>query len=67
MIATQKSRRFLVNKCILTEIIYFQISQIYIGKLYKDYAQERIKYTELLAENWRSMEIQIASMPSAFI
>ncbi|KTW29928.1 uncharacterized protein T551_01872 [Pneumocystis jirovecii RU7] len=67
LIATQKSRRFLVNKCILTEIIYFQISQIYIGKLYKDYAQERIKYTELLAENWRSMEIQIASMPSAFI
>ncbi|KAG5518601.1 hypothetical protein PMAC_002997 [Pneumocystis sp. 'macacae'] len=67
LIANQRSRHFFINKCILTEIIYFQISQIYIGKLYRDYAQERIKYSELLAENWRSMEIQIASMPSAFI
>ncbi|KTW27991.1 hypothetical protein T552_01856 [Pneumocystis carinii B80] len=67
LILSQQSRCFSINKCILNELVYFQISQAHIGKLYKDYVQERIKYTELLAENWRSMEIQITSIPFGFV
>ncbi|QSL66094.1 hypothetical protein MERGE_000469 [Pneumocystis wakefieldiae] len=67
LILSQRSHCFSVNKCILNELVYFQISQAHMGKLYKDYVQERIKYAELLAENWRSMEIQITSIPFGFV
>lgn len=45
------------------ELSYFQQSQYHISKLHQDWSQERVKYAELQAGNWRALSEEVESMP----
>lgn len=42
---------------------YFQDSQYQVSRWNQDWAQERVKYSELQADNWRQLNDQLESMP----
>lgn len=50
-------------ECIRDEIIYFQQSQYHVSKLHIDWSQERVKYAELQADNWRVLGEEVEGMP----
>jgi len=43
--------------------MFFQGSQYSVARLHQDWAQERVKYAELQADNWRSLAEQVEGMP----
>ena len=45
------------------ELLYFQHSQYHVSKLHQDWSQERVKYAELQADNWRVLSEQVENMP----
>lgn len=59
----QHARGVLIKECIRDELIYFQGSQYHISRLHQDWSQERVKYAELQADNWRALSDEVEGMP----
>ncbi|PWY69121.1 hypothetical protein BO70DRAFT_390213 [Aspergillus heteromorphus CBS 117.55] len=62
-IVHQHARGVFIKECIRDELVYFQQSQYHISRLHQDWSQERVKYSELQADNWRSLSDQVEGMP----
>lgn len=62
-IVAQHARGVLVKECIRDELIYFQQSQYHVSRWNQDWAQERVKYAELQADNWRQLHEELEGMP----
>ncbi|PWW79404.1 hypothetical protein C7212DRAFT_275497 [Tuber magnatum] len=62
-IVDQRARGVLIKECIRDELIYFQNSQYHVARLHQDWSQERVKYAELHADNWRSLCNDVEGMP----
>lgn len=62
-IIQQHARGVLIKECVRDEIVTFQSTIFGISHLHQDWAQERVKYAELQASNWRSLVEDIESMP----
>ncbi|ATZ52304.1 Bcmvp1 [Botrytis cinerea B05.10] len=62
-IVAQHARGIFIKECIRDELSYFQSTQYNISRLSQDWAQERVKYSELQAHNWRQLEEELESMP----
>lgn len=64
-IVAQHARSVFIIECIRDELLFFQKSQYHVTRLHQDWAQERVKYAELQADNWRALGEEVESMPSA--
>ncbi|KAL9577113.1 MAG: hypothetical protein Q9212_006581 [Teloschistes hypoglaucus] len=62
-IVDQHARGIFIKECIRDELSYFQQSQYHISKLHQDWSQERVKYAELQAGNWRALSEEVENMP----
>lgn len=62
-IVTQHNRSVFVKECIRDELRFFQNTQYNVSKLTQDWAQERVKYSEMLADNWRRLLDDLEGMP----
>ncbi|EAW14572.1 sorting nexin Mvp1 [Aspergillus clavatus NRRL 1] len=62
-IVQQHARGVFIKECIRDELVHFQRSQYHISRLHQDWSQERVKYSELQADNWRSLSDQVEGMP----
>ncbi|MCJ1319606.1 Sorting nexin mvp1 [Xylographa vitiligo] len=63
-IVNQHTRSVLIKECMRDELIFFQQSQYHISKLHQDWSQERVKYAELQADNWRALSEEVDNMPT---
>ncbi|KAK9450408.1 uncharacterized protein V1518DRAFT_413771 [Limtongia smithiae] len=63
-IKEQHTRSWLIKECMRDELAYFQQTKYRVAKLFQDYAQERLKYAELFAENWRVLSNEISEVPT---
>ncbi|KAF1355911.1 sorting nexin-like protein mvp1 [Lizonia empirigonia] len=64
-IVQQHARGVFIKECIRDELLYFQKSQYHISRLHQEWSQERVKYAELQADNWRALSEEVESMPTA--
>lgn len=64
-IVQQHARGVFIKECIRDELIYFQRSQYHISRLHQDWSQERVKYAELQADNWRALSEEVEGMPTS--
>jgi sorting nexin-8 len=64
-IVQQHARGVFIRECIRDELLFFQKSQYHISRLHQEWAQERVKYAELQADNWRALSEEVESMPAA--
>lgn len=64
-IVNQHNRSVFVKECLRDELIYFQNSQYHVTHWNQDWAQERVKYSEMLADNWRRLLDELEGMPTA--
>ncbi|EFX01563.1 sorting nexin mvp1 [Grosmannia clavigera kw1407] len=62
-IVKQHNRSVLVKECIRDELVYFQSTQYHVSRWNQDWAQERVKYSEMLADNWRRLLDELDGMP----
>ncbi|KAL1892824.1 Sorting nexin mvp1 [Ceratocystis pirilliformis] len=62
-IVDQHNRSVFVRECIRDELRYFQVTQYHVTRWNQDWAQERVKYAEILADNWRSLIDGLEGMP----
>ena len=60
----QHARGVFVKESMRDELIYFQQSQYQISHLHQDWSQERVKYSELQADNWRQLSDEVEGMPT---
>ncbi|KAH8705289.1 sorting nexin Mvp1 [Talaromyces proteolyticus] len=63
-IVQQHARGVFIKECIRDELTYFQQSQYHISRLHQDWSQERVKYAELQADNWRNLSEEVEGMPN---
>lgn len=63
-IVNQHNRHIFVRECIRDELSYFQATQYHITRWNQDWAQERVKYSEMLADNWRRLLDALDGMPT---
>ncbi|KAI9867860.1 MAG: Sorting nexin mvp1 [Trichoglossum hirsutum] len=63
-IVDQHARGVFIKECIRDELIFFQSSQYHVSRLHQDWSQERVKYAELQADNWRALSEEVDGMPS---
>ncbi|PGH32809.1 hypothetical protein GX50_04410 [[Emmonsia] crescens] len=63
-IVQQHARGVFIKECIRDELLYFHMSQYHISRLHQDWSQERVKYAELQADNWRSLCEEVEAMPT---
>ncbi|KAJ4990861.1 sorting nexin mvp1 [Stagonosporopsis vannaccii] len=64
-IVQQHARGVFIKECIRDELLFFQKSQYHVSRLHQEWSQERVKYAELQADNWRALSEEVESMPSA--
>jgi sorting nexin-8 len=64
-IVQQHARGVFIKECVRDEIVTFQTTIYAISRMHQDWSQERVKYAELQASNWRSLVDQLESMPVA--
>lgn len=64
-IVQQHARGVFTKECIRDELLYFQQSQYHISRLHQDWSQERVKYAELQADNWKSLSEEVEGMPTS--
>ncbi|KAL2011356.1 hypothetical protein VTN00DRAFT_4074 [Thermoascus crustaceus] len=64
-IVQQHARGVFIKECIRDELLYFQQSQYHISRLHQDWSQERVKYAELQADNWKSLSEEVEGMPTS--
>jgi len=62
-IVAQHARGVFIKECIRDELLYFQNSQHHVSRWNQDWAQERVKYSELHADNWKQLQEELESMP----
>ncbi|KAF1957941.1 hypothetical protein CC80DRAFT_491264 [Byssothecium circinans] len=62
-IVQQHARGVFIIECIRDEVLFFQQSQYHVSRLHQDWSQERVKYAELQAENWRVLSEEVEGMP----
>ena len=62
-IVQQHARGVFIKECIRDEVVFFQQSQYVVSKLHQDWSQERVKYAELQASNWRALSEEVENMP----
>lgn len=62
-IVQQHARGVFIKECVRDEIITFQSTIHAISRFHQDWAQERVKYAELQASNWRQLVDSVESMP----
>jgi len=62
-IVQQHNRSIFVRECIRDELLHFQTSQYHVSHWNQDWAQERVKYSEMLADNWRRLLDELEGMP----
>ncbi|KAI6353084.1 Sorting nexin mvp1 [Pyricularia grisea] len=63
-IVNQHNRHIFVRECVRDELSYFQATQYHITRWNQDWAQERVKYSEMLADNWRRLLDSLDGMPT---
>jgi sorting nexin-8 len=63
-IVQQHARGVFIKECVRDELFFFQQSQYHITRLHQDWSQERVKYAELQADNWRSLSEEVEGMPN---
>ncbi|EWC48608.1 hypothetical protein DRE_01830 [Drechslerella stenobrocha 248] len=64
-IVRQRARGVLIRECVMDELVFFQGTQYHVSRLQQDWAQERIKYAELYADNWKALGNAVDAMPLA--
>ena len=62
-IVQQHARGVFIKECIRDEVVTFQGTIFAISRFHQDWAQERVKYAELQASNWKTLVEDIDSMP----
>ncbi|KAJ4403508.1 Sorting nexin mvp1 [Gnomoniopsis sp. IMI 355080] len=62
-IVNQHNRSVFVKECIRDELLTFQSTQYHVSRWNQDWAQERVKYSEMLADNWRRLLDELEGMP----
>ncbi|KAI0148394.1 hypothetical protein GGR57DRAFT_239459 [Xylariaceae sp. FL1272] len=62
-IVNQHNRSIFVKECIRDELVTFQQTQYHVSRWNQDWAQERVKYSEMLADNWRRLLDELEGMP----
>ncbi|KAL7625982.1 Sorting nexin mvp1 [Parahypoxylon ruwenzoriense] len=62
-IVNQHNRSIFVKECIRDELVSFQQTQFHVSRWNQDWAQERVKYSEMLADNWRRLLDELEGMP----
>ena len=62
-IVDQHARGVFIRECIRDELVFFQQSQYHISRLHQDWSQERVKYAELQADNWKALSDEVENMP----
>ncbi|KAF1815368.1 sorting nexin-like protein mvp1 [Eremomyces bilateralis CBS 781.70] len=62
-IVAQHARGVFIKECVRDELVYFQQSQYNVSRLHQDWSQERVKYAELQADNWRGLSEEVEGMP----
>ena len=62
-ITDQHARGVFIKECIRDELNYFQSSQYHVSRMHQDWSQERVKYAELQADNWRRLGDEVEHMP----
>ena len=50
------ARRVLQKEGLRDELVYFHGSQFHVARMHQDWGAERVKYVELMAENWRGLQ-----------
>ncbi|KAF4551325.1 Sorting nexin mvp1-like protein [Elsinoe fawcettii] len=63
-IVDQHARGVFIKECVRDELQYFNRSIYHISRMHQDWSQERVKYSELGADNWRSLADQVEGMPT---
>lgn len=59
----QHARGVFIKECLRDELNLFQRSQYHVSRLHQDWSQERVKYAELQADNWRGLAEEVEGMP----
>lgn len=59
----QHARGVFIKECIRDELLHFQDTQYRVTRLHQDWAQERVKYAELQADNFRGLVDAVEGMP----
>ncbi|KAH7139144.1 sorting nexin-like protein mvp1 [Dendryphion nanum] len=62
-IVQQHARGVFIKECVRDELLFFQHTQYHISRLHQDWSQERVKYAELQADNWRALSEEVEGMP----
>ncbi|KFG80895.1 Sorting nexin mvp-1 [Metarhizium anisopliae] len=62
-IVQQHNRSIFVKECIRDELVTFQSTQYHVSRWNQDWAGERVKYAEMLADNWRRLLDELEGMP----
>lgn len=62
-IVQQHNRSIFVKECLRDELVTFQSSQYHVSRWNQDWAGERVKYAEMLADNWRRLLDELEGMP----
>lgn len=62
-IVQQHNRSIFVKECLRDELLTFQTTQYHISRWNQDWAGERVKYAEMLADNWRRLLDELEGMP----
>ncbi|KAK7540373.1 sorting nexin Mvp1 [Phyllosticta citricarpa] len=62
-IVNQHARGVFIKECLRDEITFFQTSMYHVSRLHQDWSQERVKYSELQADNWRALSEEVDGMP----
>ncbi|KAF2111473.1 hypothetical protein BDV96DRAFT_614788 [Lophiotrema nucula] len=62
-IVQQHARGVFIKECVKDELLFFQQSQYHVSRLHQDWSQERVKYAELQADNWRALGEEVEGMP----
>ena len=58
------ARRVLIKEGLRDELRTFHNSQYHVARLHQDWAMERVKYAELMAENWKGLQTILEAMPT---
>ena len=62
-IVQQHNRSIFVKECVRDELATFQSTQYHVSRWNQDWAGERVKYAEMLADNWRRLLDELEGMP----
>ncbi|EME47436.1 hypothetical protein DOTSEDRAFT_41827 [Dothistroma septosporum NZE10] len=62
-IVDQHARGVFIRECLRDELLHFQNTQYTVSRLHQDWAQERVKYSELQADNFRGLVDSVEAMP----